>query len=274
MRTLERDVAGGLARDVTDNGPLFRILGPVEILAADGEWRGVGSAKCRTTLALLLLARGQVVPLDRLVDGLWPEEPPGRALDLVRNYVMKLRRMVPGGPERIRTRPQGYQLLVHESAIDADVFQSLVHGARAALAEEKPALARARAEEAMRMCRGPVLADVCHHGPLGGEALQLQKHLAVAEEVRIRAMLACKQELLVIPELCRKVAERPDDEVLAELLMHAHLGSGNPVKALIEFDRIRRRLSDELGVDPGSQLRALHAHIVTKSLNATSTQPH
>jgi DNA-binding SARP family transcriptional activator len=266
---LER-AAGNAASGEPDDGIRFRILGPVAI-RIDGVWQGIGSAKCRTALAMLLEARGRVVSVDRLIDGLWQDELPSRAPELVRNYIMKLRRIVPEGPTRIRTHPQGYQFALRADEIDAEVLRSLVRGARAALCGQEPSRARELAEEALGLRHGPVLADVCHQGLLDGLALELEEQFAAADEVRIRAMLACGQAVLVVPELRRKVADRPDDEVLSELLMNACVAAGNPTKAIVEFERIRARLADEMGVDPGDRLRRLHERIITHDLNAAST---
>ena len=105
----------------------FRLLGPLEVVV-DGEPIQLAAAKPRALLALLLLNRNRVVPTERLIDELWGEQPPSRATKTLQVYVSQLRKAL--GPERLVTRPPGYELRVVEGEFDVDRFETLAAAAR------------------------------------------------------------------------------------------------------------------------------------------------
>src|SRR5215211_4119133 len=125
----------------------IRILGPVEA-SAGGKPVLVGAGKPRALLALLALNAGSTIATDRLVEGLWGEEPPATAAKMVQLYVSNLRKAMAahGEDDAIATRGRGYQLLLGRDRVDAGRFERL--------------LAQGAAREALRLWRGPALADV------------------------------------------------------------------------------------------------------------------
>lgn len=250
--------------------PRFRILGPVEYWKG-GRWHGITSRHCRSALAILLLARGRIVTREQFIDSMWDDEPPSTAAVIVRGAITKLRRWLPDGHRRIATRDPGYQLQLEENELDADLFLSLVEAARRALTEGNPHLARELAEQAMAMRHGPVLAGVCAGDALTAASIHLDEYATLAEQVRTQAMLGCGQARWSIPDLRRNLALCPIDEKSAELLMNALIEVGKPAEALVEFDRIRSYLAQDLGVDPGPELRNLHTRVLNHYLNAAST---
>src|SRR5580692_10620651 len=138
----------------------FRILGPLEVWTGE-DWSGIGAPKWRALLATLLLHPGQVVSTERLIAGLWGEDPPERAANLVSVYVLRLRRLM-GDPQgrMLATRAPGYQLRLADDDLDAAAFETGMREGRQALANGKAEQAAAILAEALALWRGPALADV------------------------------------------------------------------------------------------------------------------
>ena len=134
----------------------FRLLGPLEIVVG-GNPVHLGAAKPRALLTLLLLQRNQVVSTDRLVDELWGDEPPARATKALQVYVSQLRKTL--GPDRLVTRPPGYELRVGEGELDIDRFEQLAAAARERLAAGDAKAAVAGLREALALWRGPALGE-------------------------------------------------------------------------------------------------------------------
>src|SRR5205085_11750584 len=130
--------------------------GPVEV-GVDGEPSQLAAAKPRALLALLLLNRNRVVPTERLIDELWGEQPPSRATKTLQVYVSQLRKAL--GPERLVTRPPGYELRVDEGELDVARFESLVAAAREQLSTGNAKAAAKGLREALDLWRGPALRE-------------------------------------------------------------------------------------------------------------------
>src|SRR5438132_67287 len=137
----------------------FRVLGPLEVRRG-GEAVSLKGQKIRALLADLLLHRGDVVPVDRLVEDLWPEGPPKGAQHALEAHASKLRAAL-GGAAVLTARSSGYVLELDPSSIDAVRFERLLEEARDARAAD-PARAAARAAEALALWRGAALADVAY----------------------------------------------------------------------------------------------------------------
>ena len=164
------------------SGPLeFRILGPLEVANDDGPL-SLPAGKPRVLLAVLLLSRGQVVSVDRLVDELWGEWPPPTAAKNVQGYIARLRRVLGDGV--LLTQAPGYALRI--DALDAARFQALVEEAR----HEEPAAAAPRLREALALWRGPPLADFVYEPFAQDEIRRLEELRLSALEDRIEADLA------------------------------------------------------------------------------------
>jgi DNA-binding SARP family transcriptional activator len=237
------------------------LLGPVQVLV-DDRAVPIGGPGMRGVLAMLLLAPNQLVPLDRMVDVLWSHEPPSSARTMVQGYVSRLRqRLVAvndavGDPDAVRilTHPPGYRLVVDESKIDVTMARSLLAAAGTA-----PAVRRARLlRSAQELWRGPALAD------LGGRVTApelTELRLTVLEE-RIDADLELNRHHEVIGELTHLVAEHPFRERLVGQLMLALYRAGRRATALAAYQRFAHRAADQLGMDPGPQLRGLHVRVL------------
>jgi DNA-binding SARP family transcriptional activator len=233
----------------------FRVLGPLE--AYDGGKRvPVGGAKQRALLAVLLLNANRVVPLDRLIDTLWEEEPPETARKAVQVHVSQLRKLL--GSDRLQTRPPGYLLLVEPGMLDLDSFETQLREAR----EADPVTAANKLREALALFRGRPLADFANDRFAQGEIARLEELRLVALEERIEAELRLGRHGELIPELEALVDEYPLRERLCRQRMLALYRCGRQAEALQAYQSARRELVEELGIEPGRELRELHQAIL------------
>ncbi|WP_412543121.1 tetratricopeptide repeat protein [Longispora sp. K20-0274] len=230
------------------------LLGPVTVWH-DGTALPLGPAMQRAVLALLALDAGRVVPVERLVDGLWGEEPPNRPSGLVQTYVSRLRALLRPAGLGIDLRGNGYVLDVPPDEVDVRAFRAL---AARGLDGADPAPFRA----ALALWRGDPLAD------LRGTPL-LDRIRAGMVEDRLVALEACLDRELragrhreVLPELVELHEEHPLRERFLGMLLLALYRGGRQADALQRYTDARRRLADELGLDPAPELVALHARIL------------
>jgi DNA-binding SARP family transcriptional activator len=247
---------------------LFRLLGPVEVWTGQ-EWAKVGASKQRSVLATLLLRPGEPVSIDTLIDEVWPDKPPAKATNLVSVYVHYLRQRIGDTDGRVLvTRAPGYQVVLGSGELDANQFAGLVADGRRALASGAPARAVDLLTEALGLWRGRALADVAATPLVAAEAGRLEESRVEALELRAQANLACGRQAEVVPEVRRLLADHPLREKLWALLIRALYGSGRQAEALEAYEQARTRISDELGVDPGADLRQLYQQM----LNADGEQ--
>src|SRR5713226_4258282 len=223
----------------------FRILGPLEVVD-DGDVLSVPGGKPRALLAALALSPGEAVSADRLIDVLWGEEPPETAANALQVHVSQLRKAL--GSDVVRRRPPGYELAVAPEAVDLVRFERSVADARTA---EPPAAARLL-REALDLWRGDPEVDRARLDELRLSAL----------EARIDADLALGKNAELVPELEALVAEHPLRERLRAQLMLALYRAGRQADASNLYYRTRKRLVDELGMEPGPQLQSLLREIV------------
>jgi YVTN family beta-propeller protein len=233
----------------------FRILGPLEV-ESDGRRLTLGPTKQRALLALLILRSNRVASRDELVDGLWGERPPDTATTALHGYVSGLRKTL--GKERIETRSGGYLLHADSAEVDLERFQSLAAGARSL--ESRSAADQLRA--ALELWRGRPLADLDGTPFLHAERRRLEELRLGALEDRVDADLALGRQADLIAELDALVHEHPLRERVCGQLMLALYRSGRQAEALEVYQRHRRGLSDELGLEPGEALRRLEREIL------------
>ncbi|OKJ89943.1 AfsR/SARP family transcriptional regulator [Amycolatopsis sp. CB00013] len=236
----------------------FRVLGAVEAWAG-GVPVDLGSPKQRLVLAVLLLEAGKPVPRDRIIDLLWPEEPPASARNTVQALVSRLRAVFrgAGGPE-IVSEGTRYLLKVDARQVDLHRFTELTAQARDADDETAVELL----DEALGLWRGDALSDV-----VSGEVAQRLRggvHEArwTALEDRAEAQLRLGRGRQVLAELTELVAAHPLRQRFVGQLMLALHREGRTDDALEAFRALRDRLGSELGLDPSPELRRLETAIL------------
>jgi DNA-binding SARP family transcriptional activator/class 3 adenylate cyclase len=236
----------------------FRLLGPLE--AVDGAAPvGLGGAKQRALLALLLLNANMTVASDRLIDELWGDEPPESARKMVQIYVSQLRKLLPA--EMLRTQASGYSLELGDQQLDLARFQAAAADGRAALAAGKAERASKLLRSALAMWRGPALAEFDEpFARIEGARLE-ELRVAVLED-RIDADLQLGRHADLAPELEALVQQHPERERLRAQHMLALYRCGRQADALDTYHEGRRVLDERLGLRPSSALRRLEEQIL------------
>jgi len=238
----------------------YRLLGPVEAVRDDRSL-SLGGAKTRALLAVLLLHPNRVVPRDRLIEALWPERPPGSAGHSLDVQVSRLRKAFePEGP--LVTRGGGYALEVGLEDVDASRFERLLEHARKANATAQPREALTALEEALALWRGDALGDLAYEEFARTEAERLEELRLVAIEERIEAELTLGHHDRLVSELEALTARSPLRERLRAQLMLSLYRSGRQAEALRVYSDTRKRLVEDLGIEPGKPLRDLEQAIL------------
>jgi DNA-binding SARP family transcriptional activator/tetratricopeptide (TPR) repeat protein len=238
----------------------FRILGPLEVQAEAGPLP-LGGTKQRAVLAILLLHPNQVVSTDRLIEGLWGEQPPNTAAKALQVRVSRLRKLLE--PERvIITRPPGYLIELEPDEFDLMRFESLRAEAAAARASGNAGEAHAKLQQALSLWRGPPLADFTYEPFAQAEIARLEELRHAAVEDRIEADLARGSHAEVIGELEGLIDDHPLRERLRGQLMLALYRSKRQAEALEAYRDARRALVDELGIEPSRELQALEQAVL------------
>jgi DNA-binding SARP family transcriptional activator len=248
----------------------FDILGPLQVLDA-GRPLALGRPKQRAVLAILLLDAGRVVSLDRLVEEVWGRRSPPQALASVQAYVSHLRRLLepqraPGAPASvIVNQAPGYRIVVGPEDLDAARFETLAQAGHDLLQQDEAARAAETLEEALRLWRGPVLADFGDAPFVQAERARLDDLRLTAVEGRLSADLALGRHARIAAELEQLSAEHPFRERLQGLRMAALYRCGRQAEALQSYQRFSRQLREELGLDPGQPLRDLQRDILAQA---------
>ena len=231
----------------------FRVLGPLEVedVAEDTALR---RRKPRALLALLLLNANRVVSRDELVIGLWGDEAPASAQGALQNYVSLLRKALRG--DVLLTREPGYVLRVEPGELDLDVFKRLV----AEAADAEPAIKVARLTAALSLWRGAAFAEFDEE-IFASAKRELETQRFEAETDRLAALLELGRANELVGELESLAEKYPLDERIVGLLMLALYRAGRQADALTAYERARRYLRDELGLQPGEELQELQ-HLI------------
>ncbi|CCH21726.1 Two-component SARP family transcriptional regulator fused with ATPase domain [Micromonospora lupini str. Lupac 08] len=251
-----------IERASTISAMRFRVLGPTQVLLADGREIAVGGPRLRALLALLLLDAGRVVSAERLIDGLYGEHPPRGAANALQSLVSRLRQALPAEHTPVEFHPAGYRLAVDPADVDAYRFERLAEAGRRALAGGDWPRAAAVLREALELWRGPALADVIDVAGVPAQAARLDELRLAATEDRIEAELALGGHAELVPELRQLVVAHPLRERSRGHLMRALSAQGRTAEALAEFEDARRSLAEQLGVDPSAALAAIHLAVL------------
>ena len=242
---------------VRDNrrGMEFRILGPLEVRDGDRPIE-LGTGRQRKLLAILLLRANEVVSTDRLIDELWDGHPPPTAAKALQGHVSQLRKLL--GQLTLITQPPGYLLRVAPEQVDALRAERLLLESE----DAEPAEAATVLREALRLWRGPPIADFASDDFAGGEAGRLEELRLTALEKRIEADLALGRHVEVVGELETLVRAHPLRERLRGQLILALYRSGRQAESLDAYQAARKTLVEELGLEPSEELQQLQHAIL------------
>jgi DNA-binding SARP family transcriptional activator len=238
----------------------IRVLGAVEVVSGDGALRAVALQQ-RRLLCALAIHVGKVRSSDVLIEALWGERPPAAAGKVLQVYVSRLRKQLPAFA-RIHTRGGGYALELEGDALDALRFERLLREGREAMEAGNPALALSLLRRALALWRGPAYGEFHSEEFARGEAERLEELRLVALEERIEAELTLGRHAELLPELRTLAAEHPWRERLQAQLMLALYRCGRQSEALDVYAGTRARLRNELGLEPGEELRELQRRIL------------
>lgn len=243
------------------------VLGPVRVWLGDTEIR-LGPPLQRAVLGALAMQRNQVVTRDELIDAVWGEEPPASAANSVHIYVAGLRRGLEPGRERrvpgrrLASAGSGYILRLPPNGLDAAVFDQNLDRARRLHASGDLRGALLSLDTALGLCRGEPLSGV--PGPFAErQRARMRARLQAARHLRAKALLALEHHAEAVTELTDMVDDEPLREDLLALLMLGLYGMGRQADALAVFRRTRRLLVEQLGVEPGPELRRVQQQILS-----------
>ncbi|MBI2708590.1 MAG: alpha/beta fold hydrolase [Actinobacteria bacterium] len=237
------------------------VLGPLRV---EGVAATVAlAAKERSLLAALALRAGEVVSTEALIRALWGDDPPGSARKTMQTYISNVRQVI--GAAMISTHSTGYLLTVDPDDVDVHRFRLLVRAGDDALRVGDVASARSHLRGALALWRGDAFADVASHTGLAAEGVRLQEERLSALESRIDADLAAGAHAGLVGELEALVRDHPYRERLWGNLMVALYRCGRQADALATFRRARSQLVEELGIEPGGELRRIEAAILEQA---------
>ena len=232
----------------------IRVLGHVEA-SVDGRELTLGGRKPRAVLAMLAIEANRTVSADRIIDGLWGEEPPASAAKMVQNYVWRLRRVLSDDEAaEIVTRGRGYELRIDPECVDVSRAERLISEAT----EAAPAGARNAARQALVLFNGVPLADLADEPFAVAEIPRLEELRETAAELAVEADLAAGRHAELVPELERLLAAHPLRERLHAQRMLALYRCGRQADALEAYRQARQTLVEEIGIEPSAELRGLH----------------
>lgn len=272
-----RDVSGGTSQALLAGPDRYaaleiRVLGPLTV-SRDDVAIPLGAVRQRAVLALLSISPGLSASRDEIVEALWANEPPPTAITMVQSYVSRLRRtLCPGSPGSpadwpVAATPNGYRLRPQGWRLDAYQFGSLSQEAREALGNGNPALACQLYQKALELWRGEPVCDLDilrDHPAVAG--LNRRRAAAITEFAEAAVRHGWPDKAL---SHLHALAERdPLNEHAGAWLMLALAGCGQQAEALAVYEATRRRLDDQLGVEPGAELVAAHQQVLRQHVPA------
>ncbi|NUS07287.1 MAG: AfsR/SARP family transcriptional regulator, partial [Nonomuraea sp.] len=241
----------------------FGVLGPLAVWTDAGEPVTIPGLKVRALLVDLLVHEGHPVSADRLVEDLWGEEPPGNPAGALQVRVSQLRKALEdaeaGGKNLVVSRAPGYLLRADPGALDAARFADLLARAEAS---DSPRVRAGLLADALALWRGAAYADFADEEHTRSAIVRLEEQRLTALEQHAEARLELGEHGLLVGELGDLVARHPLRERLRAVHLRALYRAGRQSEALASFGELRERLADELGLDPGPDLVALHQAIL------------
>ncbi|MFF5715350.1 BTAD domain-containing putative transcriptional regulator [Streptomyces buecherae] len=254
------------------DGVRYGILGTTQAHHDDGTPVALGGARLRALLAALALRPGRVCSADALIAEVWDAEPgapgsaPRQAGGALQALIGRLRKAI--GRTAIVSVDGGYLLRTDPDSVDLFRFERLARDASGALADGDPGRASDLLDQALALWRGPALADLPSRTASAARAEA--RHLDARRD-RARADLALGRAAHALPALTELCGAHPLDEPLHALRIRALRDTGRAAEALAAYEQVRRELVDRLGTDPGPELRALHAELLTPDAGRAPT---
>jgi DNA-binding SARP family transcriptional activator len=249
----------------------FEVLGPMRISDED-ESRTVTGVRQRILLAALLAHANQPLSAERLAEFVWDGAPPERAVPTLRTYVARLRRdLGPRAAARVCTRDLGYLVEVATDEVDALAFEALCQETAALLEAGDWEAAAATAASALGLWRGAALVDVPGQALRDAWLSRLDQQRVQVLEWQAEAELCLGRHEQLIPRLRGLTEQHPLREHFQAQLMLALARAGRQAEALAAYQQARRTLVDELGIEPGLELRTLHERILEGEVDAVPT---
>lgn len=240
----------------------FRVLGPMEVESDANVPVPLGGSNPRRVLATLLLAANVVVSVERLIDAVWPEQPPRSARRNIQTYVWRLRGAFGAAGSRLVTRHGGYLIVVEPDELDLTQFEALATRGQE-LSNHDPRQAVSCLRAALQLWRGPTLADLVDGSPaLRALALRIDERRLAVWEQRIEADLAAGRHAAVADELSGLTAAHPWRESLYALRMLALYRCARQAEALAVGRELRAAMVEHLGLEPGPAIRELERGIL------------
>jgi DNA-binding SARP family transcriptional activator/tetratricopeptide (TPR) repeat protein len=251
-----------MIRDLAPIDLKFRLAGPVEV-DLDGELLSITSPRQEIVLTMLLLESNQVISVSRLIDALWDDAPPQTAKNQVQITISALRGLLgSSGGDVIVTRPPGYLIRIPDNALDLKRFELIAASGAVAAAEQRRPLAIEQLRAALALWRGPALDGVPSAIVQAAATRLNERRLAVLQDcLELELQEGRHQE--IIGELMALISEYPLNEMFRAQLMLSLYRSGRQAEALATFRACRRILREDLGLDPGDDLRQMESAILT-----------
>ncbi len=251
----------------------FQVLGELHV-TQDGEQVPLGGFIKRGLMSLLLLYSNRVVSTSHLLDALWPSGTPATARKMLQNAVSDVRRLMndgrTGADEPILlTHPPGYLLRVPAKDVDLSCFQQLAAAGRTALAKGAHEPAQKALRAALRLAKGPILAELVEEGVNWPEIEALENFVLNVREDCFEAELALGRHRAVLEEMEDLHLAHPSRERLSAQLMLGLYRCGRQLDALTLYQRIRALLNDDFGLEPGEELKSLQTAIITQDPGLT-----
>ncbi len=240
----------------------FRVLGPLDVASSDGVPLGVRGSRRRLLFATLVLHRNAVCAIEHLIDVLFGDDPPARAVGTVQSYVSRLRHDLGDDGRRLQTRPGGYALLVDADEIDSDRFERRVGEAMEALSTDPARAADLLVEGLAWWCGGRAFAEFADDLGLQAESTRLEEVRQRAAGALVEARLALADCAGAIDRLETCIADWPLREGFRAQQMLALYRWGRQPEALRAFHRFRTDLGSELGLEPSLSLTDLETRIL------------
>jgi len=243
----------------------FGLLGPL-LMTVAGKPAALGSAKQRAVLAMLLINRNRAVGTESLIDATWDQSPGQAARTSIHVYVSNLRRVLADAgvdPHHVlASAPPGYRLAIADGDCDLDRFITAKTAGMRAAAAGQFEQASGDLSAALNEWRGPTLDDLRNFGFVETFATALMEDYMLVHITRAEAEIACGRAESVIGELEALAAQHPYREPLWAKLITAYYVAERQSDALEAYRRLKTALADDLGIDPGPTVSALHARIL------------